>query len=311
MIGKNKLLTAILCMASFGVVTAVLGEDYNNRGRQVFKIDALPTTGVNDLCGSPLFDFPFRFTFVGEYDPSPNAIDALPLTQESCANNELILATTTDPDFQAASVPEGIPLDASSLNKNLPLNRVPTIININSTRGQVPFRRDVPLSPVIVNGVSKENITLDDWFAAKATAILICRPNGTARLKTRFKNLVPNGIYTMWEIWRTTTDSGGVGLAAVPVGGVPNVFVANGRGFGRYARELSGCPMTNITPEGATMAFIDVVYHSDGGVTGGLPGLGGTVSTFIDENGAEYESTLPVGTISHTQLVFPMIVDEL
>jgi hypothetical protein len=115
----------------------------------------------------------------------------------------------------------------------------------------------------------------------------------------------------MWEIWRTITETGNTGLAAVPVGGVTNVFTTNQHGNGKYTRDLSGCPMTVITEDGATMAFIDVVYHTDGSVFGALPGLGGTTANFIGDDGERYQSTLPVGTNSNTHMTFPLLVDEL
>ncbi len=300
-------LKAILLALTIATIFAS-SISHSSEHHHSWRINAMAVTGVNDLCGSPIWDFPINYTFLGEYDETEGAIDALPLNELNCQNDDIILATTTDSNFLADF---GAPSDASELNKNIPINEVAVIVGGDSHRSQVPFRQDTVLSPSITNGHSATPTTLGDWMEAKGTARLTCKRNGTAKFSARFHNLIPNGVYTMWEIWSTENNLGDTAIAAVPLGGVPNVLAADPHGRAKYSRILSGCPKTEILQNGDVMRFIDVVYHSDGNVSGGVPGLGGTVSRFVDAEGNDYTSTLPVGTISHTHLIFPINVDKL
>ncbi|MGH2371665.1 MAG: hypothetical protein ACRDI2_26130, partial [Chloroflexota bacterium] len=75
-------------------------------------------------------------------------------------------------------------------------------------------------------------------------------------------------------------------LAPVALGGVPNVLVADPRGRAEFTRTLGFCPLTE-----AALKFIDISYHSDGAVAGGLPVVG-----------------LPSGVVTHTHIAFPINV---
>src|SRR5262249_12115720 len=75
-------------------------------GTRTFAIQGIPATGLNDLCGEPLFTLPLpppldtaHFTFVGAFDPTPDAREAMPLSPANCSD-DIILATTIDPTFQ-------------------------------------------------------------------------------------------------------------------------------------------------------------------------------------------------------------------
>ncbi len=298
---------AVSAVAAISVNSAFAGKFYDN-GRDVWRIKAHVATGVNDFCGEPVWDFPIRFTFLGEYDPSPGAEDAFPLTSENCQNSDLVLATTTDPNFQAAS---GAPQDASLKNKNLPLKDVAVTVAGDGSRAFPPLLSETPYGPSVVKGGSADPITMGDWLEAGGRAKLVCHADGTAKFSARFFNLVPNGVYTMWAIWGTVLPDGGTGMAAVPLGGVPNVVAADRHGYGAYSRQLAGCPMTDFAEDGSQMSFIDLVYHSDGAVTAGMPVLGGNVVEFVGEDGEVYSSTLAAGTVAHTHLIFPLAVEKL
>lgn len=273
----------------------------NNFAARVTSIKAAAVTGVNDLCGEPIWDFPVNYTLVGEYDPASGATDAKVLTRDSCENDDLILASTTDPEFLADF---GVPADADDRIKNIPLNVVPVIVQRNGTRAQVPFVDDIVESPALANGNSTQPYTLGEWLNARGKGKIVCRNNGTAEISFKLRNLVPNGLYTAWEVWGTLGSSV---LSPVPLGGIPNALTADRRGFATYSRNLTECPM-DIQADGRNMTFIDVIFHSDGNVTGGFPTLGGA-TTFIENDGSQFQSATPPGTIVQTQIVFPINVE--
>ena len=118
------------------------------------------------------------------------------------------------------------------------------------------FSRSLPNNP----------ITLKQWLSAKAKARIKCSEDGTAKIKIMAKNLVPNGVYTVWGLYGFDSDGDGLQdvLEPSPFGGVPNVIVAGKRGRGYFERKLGSCPMDD-----PHLKYLDVVYHPDGNAYGG------------------------------------------
>jgi hypothetical protein len=79
------------------------------------------------------------------------------------------------------------------------------------------------------------------------------------------------------------------GPAPVPLGGLPNVFVADGRGQASYETLLNYCPLA-LRPGEVPLAFIDVVLHTDHAVYGGVP--------------EPFTGGLPPGLVSHIHVEF-------
>ncbi len=131
------------------------------------------------------------------------------------------------------------------------------------------------------------DFTLGEWLSASGTATLEC-DNGQGALRAEFQNLVPGGLYTMWNFFAGqqletfhTYD--------LPVGapdGSESVFSADIKGTAVYEATFEPC-LQRTTPQ--LMAGLAIAYHSDGETHGYEPG--------------------PMGNKSHVQL-FTMIPSE-
>ena len=120
------------------------------------------------------------------------------------------------------------------------------------------------------------DFTLGEWLAASGTADLTC--DGTkGTLRAEFQNLVPEGLYTMWNFFA------GQQLAKfhtydLPVGapdGSESVFVADAKGNAVYEVSFEPC-LQGTTPQ--LMAGLAIAYHSDGETHGYEPGPMGNKS---------------------------------
>ena len=80
-----------------------------------------------------------------------------------------------------------------------------------------------------------------------------------------------------------------------PLGGVPNAFVPNKYGSGRFDRVLDFCPLDEDSP----MLEIVLALHTDGSVFGAVPAM------------ADVETAKPVGVVVHAQSGFPINVEEV
>jgi hypothetical protein len=98
---KEQLLTRpylLAIVASVALPLVVLADD---AGTRTFHIKGIAVTGPNEVCGQPqwLFLAPLPPTLHGaaiaEHDPTPGAVEALPLTPTNC-DDDILLATTTD-----------------------------------------------------------------------------------------------------------------------------------------------------------------------------------------------------------------------
>ena len=120
------------------------------------------------------------------------------------------------------------------------------------------------------------DFTLGEWLSATGSATLSCDgENGS--LRAEFENLVPNGLYTMWNFFA------GQQLAKfhtydLPVGapdGSEAAFTADDKGHAAYAVTFSPC-LQGTTPQ--LMAGLAIAYHSDGMTHGYDPGPMGNKS---------------------------------
>lgn len=234
-------------------------------GWSVDIIDGIVETGFNRRFGQPLMDFgpplgQFGGTFTGEYNPY--GPEPLPLTPNT--TDDAILSTFIDRDFLQGVY--GFPPDSLDLSgNNLPLRSAlvqvgPSITN----RASLPGIFDAPPYTAVM---SEPNfaITWGDWKAASGTLIIACRSDESATLLAFFRNLIPNGVYSMWHF------SAPLPGAPIPVnlqaaGGIPNVFTADERGRARWRREVNYCANTDNT----TWSYA-VAYHYDGSVYGNFP----------------------------------------
>lgn len=277
-----------------------------------FRIQGVGSTGFNERCGEPLVRLPpptppdFHTAFVGEFDPTPGAVAAIPLTPTNC-DKDILLATTTDPVFLGAT---GLP-DADPRIKNIPLRDVFVIATPDGVRASIPRLGALPPNPFPrVKSEPNDPITLGTWLKARGRMTINCRKDGSARVRANFVNLIPNGVYTMWGIWNTTPPGApGPTLVPIPLGGVPNALVPDEDGDATFRRKLALCPM-DPTPDGSHLTIATLVYHSDSNVYGAVPDLATGNVEFRAPDGSTFTSNLPPGTGGHNQMQFLITVSR-
>ncbi len=258
---------------------------------QVTKlIKGTAVTGTNRLYGQPVTDFgpplgTAGFYNVGVYDPYGDA----PMLIQRDTPDDAVLATAVDPGFLAMA---GLP--ASLIDpalENLPLQDVAVNISPNGDhRVSPPSTLSVdPLQPN--QALPVPAVTLERWLEAKGGARVSCGSDSN-QVSIRVDGLIPHRLYTVWGIFQSAAG----GMAAVPLGGVPNVIATDERGQGGFQRQLGFCPF-EVTAQGSRLLLIDVVYHSDHQVYGFVPDLA--------------LQGLLTGTVTHTQLEFPVFGQRL
>lgn len=110
--------------------------------------------------------------------------------------------------------------------------------------------------------------TLGQWLSASGIGIYSV-DNENAELDLSFKNLVPNGVYTVWCSRITLPPE--PNIADMPCGaedGSENSFTADEKGIASFSLKLK--PLEASTKE--TASTIAVAYHSDGMTYGASPG---------------------------------------
>ena len=180
---------------------------------------------------------------------------------------------------------------------NVPLHSTPVNIGWNNPNGnevheQVPSVIGRP-GNITSRALPNNPITLGQWLRARGTLKISCYADGTALAELRLSNLIRHGIYTQWTIYLADRNGDGQSDAVRPFafGGIPNVLIPDEHGRAESVRKLGYCPLTD-----QKLLLIDIVYHSDASTHGGAP----------DQPFAAF--TQPMGTVTHTQIEFPMNV---
>jgi len=121
------------------------------------------------------------------------------------------------------------------------------------------------------------SLTLGDWLNAQGSGSYDC--NGQkATLKASFRNLVPNGIYTMWNFIDLDPPTDPYQGLLMPVGkrdGSQAIFKADAKGNASFDQVVEPCPQLSDTQ---SMAGLAIAWHSDGKTYGFTPGGLGVVS---------------------------------
>lgn len=126
------------------------------------------------------------------------------------------------------------------------------------------------------------NVTMSEWLSARGAFALVCQ-DGTATVDGRMTNLVPDGVYTVWDA-RVRLENGAiVAVEDRPLGasdGSQNVFTADEDGNGRFHLDgIPGLDPTEVDAAGNGEATIlAVAWHSDGETYGDDPGDFGSVT---------------------------------
>lgn len=307
---RSLLLPGLLALYLPAIATA------DNDKKHAVYIKGINVTGANRICGDPVMQLngipaplPLDFggEFVGEFDPTPGAVDAIPLSWDNCKRNTL-LASYTDDNFRSGL---GIP-EANERILNIPLRNVPINATPNGVRLTLPPQGVLPPNPFPpTKSTPNYDITLGKWLKARGHMLLRCYDDGSAKVRIRFRNLIENGVYSMWALWATTPPGApGATMVPLPFGGVPNAFVPDKHGRAEFVRHIAYCPL-EPTPDESKLLFVSVAYHSDGNLYGATPELPALPVSFQDAEGQIFQSTLPPGVVDHDLMNFPMFAEPL
>ncbi|MEM8814268.1 MAG: hypothetical protein AAGE85_00430 [Pseudomonadota bacterium] len=115
-------------------------------------------------------------------------------------------------------------------------------------------------------------ITLGEWLSGTGQGEYTCA-DGEGRLDIRFGNLVPDGVYTLWQFFMADPPTEPFsGALALPVGardGSQTIFRADADGNAHFEQRFRPC----LQPTGEHLtAGLATAYHSDGRTYGPLPG---------------------------------------
>ncbi|MEE8056364.1 MAG: hypothetical protein V3T17_00810 [Pseudomonadales bacterium] len=262
--------------------------------RQTANIEGVAVTGFNRLLGQPLWILdtlggpaPAGFNFIFGHNPGGEV--AFDLNEST--PGDTVLATGVDPGmigFLDAMM--NIPPSMSTPHEhmlNIPIHNDFVVVApffSETFRMQVPSVMDAPGNSV-TRALPNNPVTLDDWLAAEGTLSIRCYSDDSASININMTNLVPNGLYTLWGVYKV----GG----PFPLGGLPNAITSNDRGKARITRRINFCPMTSTNP---LLWTVNITLHSDGNVYGGVPEMPG-------EN-------LPGGIVDHDHINWPVNVLE-
>ena len=284
-------------------VSAVLAAHAQTRD---FQSVGVALTGPNDRCGDQVWtldrvpDGPLsRGTFLGIKDGSSGASDAIPLTFMDClpeADPNRLVATHFDAAYGAV---RGW-VTPNAVLSNLSFRSIPVPAG-NGVRAPIPFPGSVPpnpLPPTISEPIGP--ITLGTWLAADGELEVVCDDaTGTATIAVGMRNLIPNGVYTMWGHW---VDPGATPLQ-VPFGGLPNTIVADVEGNAELCREVAFCPL-DLAPDASQLQYVSIAFHGDGVTYGAVPYEPFTTRAFVGLTNLPFLSTIPGGIVTFEHLGF-------
>lgn len=286
---KTSNVIVILLAATLSIfpmsVLADRGDDHESKYFDYkvkrFTVEGESRTGFNSFKSQPVYNLGpllggLNWSFVFAHEPE--AAESSPITVDTDVSR--LIATGADQFFYNVLV--GIDtslIDPETLN--VPFREFPIIVDgISGARSALE-----PFSAENYNqrrGLSSPDdpISIADWFSARGVAYVKCFSSGRSRVVFKFRNLIPNGIYTVWGLYGTDSDSDGIydGLTPpIAFGGVPNAFTADRRGYGTFRRNLPICP--NAVDD---LLSVEVAYHIDGSTLGGTVAMFPTVSgTFV------------------------------
>lgn len=106
-------------------------------------------------------------------------------------------------------------------------------------------------------------ITVADWNKAKGHALLKCKSNGNGTVRLNASGLVPNGVYTAWQVFAVTNppngEEGPIPMTFSPMGGLDNTIVADKHGRATFKRDLTYCPLERENP----LMYVSLFLHWD------------------------------------------------
>lgn len=286
---KKTTILAVTLASVMGTANAMHFPDVLKQTDDTMIAIGTPMTGFNRQLSAPVWDLGgvfggIGFNFAFGHNNAAGSTTPFDLTADSAPDT--ILASGFDPNLAVLFPP------SDEANRNIPFRDIPVMAVPDGTRLPVPKSQDA--APWDASkSYPNEDITLGDWMRVRGTMKIKCFDDGTSTISIKARELVPNGLYTLWGVFeRDFSGDGNIdGMAPSALGGVPNAIVPDARGKGRIMRHLSFCPMNE-----STLKIVTLAYHSDGNAYGAMSELG--------------LAGFPGGTTTHDHISWPMNVVE-
>lgn len=258
---KSFVRYSFLALLTFMGLTLLSVESHAQNKK--LNIMAEAATGSNRLLGDPRWNLGSLWNTAGDSSIggfNPSGEDPLTLSTETPFDT--IMASAVDQFVLDAF---GITIDDVGIPLNTTIHQNFTTVETDASKGQLPSSTQVPI--YALSSGAPQSITLEEWLNASGMARISCKDEMT-KIIINFDGLVVNGLYSVWGTFGALDGT----LFSVPLAGTPNIFVADSNGTGNFKRKLNGCPL-EINSDGPTLLFIEVAYHSDGMIHGGMPDL--------------------------------------
>ncbi len=214
-----------------------------------------------------------------------------PLTSEVIGGNTLQVQLNADQPVNADFRIRNIPVEGHVvLGLTDPLGHVRTIGNeIPSDPNELIYRSGNP--PVPITAPDGHHVTLQEWMSTQGTALVTC-DGAVTRYELNFTGLIPNGVFTLWNIPFSVSVGPGSGLSgSIGAGslgaanGSQNAFVAAEDGTAAITLSVIGGNPLSVFGEAPRCTLTDarglmlvVLYHIDGQTYGPDPGPENTLS---------------------------------
>ncbi|MBW2399910.1 MAG: hypothetical protein JRG80_11640 [Deltaproteobacteria bacterium] len=296
---------SLWCYCFLAVVTVAATSHAQTR---TLRAVGVAQTGPNNQCGAQVWTLAgvpagpeSSGNFLGRRDNSLGATKAIALTPSICDPDyglpNALIATNYDDAFGAVrgwTVP-------NVLLENLSLQSVPVPAG-NGVYAPIPLPGSVPpnpLPPTITQPT--DAVLLGNWLAADGDLEIICDDiNGTASIAARMSGLIPHRVYTMWGTWADAVGE----LVTTPIGGLPNVLVADRLGNAEFCRAVQFCPL-DLAPDSSELQYLSAVYMGAAGQTyGSEPYEAFTTGAYVGVDPLPFLSSRPGGIVAFDHLSF-------
>ncbi len=287
----SKISKTALIISALSTVTGVAYADSLTINSNTMIALGTPVTGFNRQLSQPIWDFgaPYGTTGMNTsfgHNESEGATNSLDLTPDS--SPDTVLASGFDPNFAAF-----FPTPADEV-MNIPFHETAIITAPDGSRAAVPNVEDA--APWQASKSYPNNIiTLEEWMRARGEMKIVCSDDSRAVISIKARNLIENGLYTLWGMFEIDADADGNTdfIAPIALGGVPNAMVPDESGRAEIRRRLGFCPMTESRLRSVTLA-----YHPDGNAYGAEADLGAL--------------GLPTGVVTHDHVSWAVnVVDKV
>jgi len=200
------------------------------------------------------------------------AVTAAPFVGESVQADELQLEFGSFVSFEMAEQDVFIDVGDDRV-KRIPAAEVAALMDVSLFGAEIspPFE-PLNLNPTETYGKGIDlQMTLRQWLAASATGTYSCE-EGTAHFNLNFSNLVPNSVYTIWNVLDADPPTDPWQTIMYPLGardGSDAAFTTDADGDAKYAVSFEPCVQLSGTQ---TFASIAAAWHPDGKTHGASPG---------------------------------------